>query len=138
HGGGHEDANLLLLCGGHHRLLHDGLLTITGRAPGELTFARNGVHLRSASYEPRPQRSGRHSHAERKHARAPSSNDGAHLGANNNAALAEQALRQLGFKAHVASRAVELASAHVGTDAPLPDLIKAALRTPMCAPTRNA
>jgi hypothetical protein len=32
-GGGHEAENLTLLCSGHHRALHDGSLTITGRAP---------------------------------------------------------------------------------------------------------
>jgi len=32
-GGGHEPENLLLICGAHHRALHDGQLTITGRAP---------------------------------------------------------------------------------------------------------
>ena len=32
-GGGHEAENLTLLCSGHHRALHDGLLTITGLAP---------------------------------------------------------------------------------------------------------
>jgi len=32
-GGGHEAENLTVLCAGHHRSLHDGALTITGRAP---------------------------------------------------------------------------------------------------------
>lgn len=32
-GGGHEPENLGCLCSGHHRALHDGLLTITGSAP---------------------------------------------------------------------------------------------------------
>jgi len=32
-GGGHEPENLALICGAHHRALHDGQLTITGRAP---------------------------------------------------------------------------------------------------------
>ncbi len=36
--GGHEVENLTVLCGGHHRALHDGLLSITGRAP-KLTYA---------------------------------------------------------------------------------------------------
>ena len=30
--------NILLLCSGHHQQLHDGRLTITGRAPDELIF----------------------------------------------------------------------------------------------------
>jgi len=41
-GGGHEAENLTLLCGGHHDLLHEGRLKITGRAP-ELTFAKSSV-----------------------------------------------------------------------------------------------
>jgi len=32
-GGSHEPENLTLLCGGHHRALHEGKLTITGKAP---------------------------------------------------------------------------------------------------------
>jgi 5-methylcytosine-specific restriction endonuclease McrA len=32
-GGSHEPENLTLLCGGHHRALHDGKLTISGTAP---------------------------------------------------------------------------------------------------------
>ena len=38
HRGNHEAGNLLLLCGGHHRALHEGKLRITGLAP-DLTFA---------------------------------------------------------------------------------------------------
>jgi hypothetical protein len=37
-GGGHEMWNLILLCGAHHRLVHEGAITLTGRAPGELVF----------------------------------------------------------------------------------------------------
>ncbi|HUS31457.1 MAG TPA: hypothetical protein VMZ53_23285, partial [Kofleriaceae bacterium] len=71
HGGGHEDSNLLLLCGGHHRLLHDGLLTIAGRAPNALVFTRNGQRLRSADDGAQPQLSGRDTHATSKHAPVP-------------------------------------------------------------------
>jgi hypothetical protein len=42
-GGGHEKENLTLLCSGHHRALHEGLLIITGRAP-DLSFVwKSGV-----------------------------------------------------------------------------------------------
>ena len=44
-GGDHDPANIVLLCDGHHKLLHDGLLTITGRAPDALTFTRDGKRL---------------------------------------------------------------------------------------------
>ncbi len=37
-GGRHEVWNLLLLCAGHHTLLHDGVLSISGRAPDDLVF----------------------------------------------------------------------------------------------------
>jgi hypothetical protein len=39
HGGKHEMANLALLCAGHHRALHAGLIVIDGSAP-ELTVIR--------------------------------------------------------------------------------------------------
>jgi hypothetical protein len=35
-GGGHELSNLTTLCNGHHQLMHEGKLTITGKAPDEL------------------------------------------------------------------------------------------------------
>ncbi len=38
HGGTHELSNLLLLCGGHHKLLHDAVLSITGKAPDDVVF----------------------------------------------------------------------------------------------------
>jgi hypothetical protein len=37
HGGGHELSNLTTLCSGHHQLMHEGKLRITGKAPAELT-----------------------------------------------------------------------------------------------------
>jgi len=37
-GGKHELWNLTLLCSGHHRALHDGLLVMSGRAPYEIDF----------------------------------------------------------------------------------------------------
>jgi hypothetical protein len=42
HGGGHESANLLLLCNLHHAAVHTGKLVISGRAPHglEVTFPR--------------------------------------------------------------------------------------------------
>jgi hypothetical protein len=33
HGGSHDAENLTLLCDGHHRALHEGKLSITGKAP---------------------------------------------------------------------------------------------------------
>jgi len=37
-GGGHELSNLVLLCDGHHKLLHDGVISIRGTAPDALVF----------------------------------------------------------------------------------------------------
>jgi hypothetical protein len=37
-GGGHEPWNLLVLCDGHHKLHHDGMITIRGQAPDQLVF----------------------------------------------------------------------------------------------------
>jgi hypothetical protein len=53
HGGDDTDANLVTLCGGHHRLHHMGLIEIIGRAPDKLAFQR--VH----ADEPLPETSTR-------------------------------------------------------------------------------
>jgi len=45
HGGGHDTWNLLVLCSGHHQLLHDEIVTIRGRAPDALVFTRDGRQL---------------------------------------------------------------------------------------------
>ncbi len=37
-GGGHALSGLVLLCDGHHKLLHDGVLSIRGTAPDQLVF----------------------------------------------------------------------------------------------------
>ena len=38
-GGGHQPWNLTVLCSAHHQNLHDGLMTMTGRAPDAISFA---------------------------------------------------------------------------------------------------
>jgi hypothetical protein len=43
HGGTHDPSNLIVLCGGHHQLHHDGFLTIEGRAPDQLRFSRGSM-----------------------------------------------------------------------------------------------
>jgi hypothetical protein len=52
HGGSHDASNLLLLCGGHHQLHHEGFITIEGRAPEQLRFYRGS--RRDASGRPLP------------------------------------------------------------------------------------
>ncbi|HUS33227.1 MAG TPA: hypothetical protein VMZ53_32215 [Kofleriaceae bacterium] len=119
-GGTHDLWNLIALCDGHHRVLHDGLLTITGKAPDELVFERNGVPLVR-----------REGHAPRKHggaAHVKKAMNAPNLEKDDPVALAQAALRQLGFKAPVAARAVDMACAHVGTNVELGELIKEALR----------
>jgi hypothetical protein len=38
HGGGHEESNLVTLCGAHHLALHEGALVITGSVDSGLDF----------------------------------------------------------------------------------------------------
>jgi hypothetical protein len=52
-GGSHELANLLTICSGHHQLLHDGALTITGKAPDALEFVWRDNDPREPDPEPR-------------------------------------------------------------------------------------
>jgi hypothetical protein len=143
HGGTHHVWNLIVLCDGHHRLLHDGFLRITGRAPDNLLFERNGVPMRAASDVSELLRTskGRELHAARmterethvltKHASRsskPTFTPAVLDADDDHAALARAAICQLGFKAPEATRAVEIACAHVGAAAELPVLIKEALR----------
>ena len=53
-GGSHEADNLVLLCGGHHALLHENKLSISGRVPDVViekkpthTFLRHGVYRKT-------------------------------------------------------------------------------------------
>src|SRR5678815_2632133 len=48
HGGAHTTSNLIVLCSGHHRLLHDGVISATGDADQEVTFTRDGKLLRDS------------------------------------------------------------------------------------------
>lgn len=45
-GGGHEATNLLTLCGAHHRAIHEGTLSVTKAANGDLLF----THADGAQY----------------------------------------------------------------------------------------
>jgi hypothetical protein len=57
-GGTHDESNTTLLCSGHHQLHHQGILSITGSAPDELVFIRDGKRLVDAgSNVPRAARS---------------------------------------------------------------------------------
>jgi hypothetical protein len=100
-----------LRCGACHRSHHLGLLTISGTAPDNLTTTRNVMSAIPAS----------------PHHRAPSSISSkfAAVSMREDAILA---LTTSGFSRGVASRAVDEASAHVGADADLPELLREAFR----------
>jgi len=100
-GGGHDPANLVLLCAAHHAAIHRGFLIIEGRAPDGLRF----LHADGTDY-------------------------GAPISAPADAersADAYQALKQLGFKEMQARRCLSAALTPVGADAPLESLVRAAL-----------
>ena len=94
----HALDNLVLLCDGHHTLHHDGKLRIERRAD-RIVFA----HADGRPYGTPP----------------PPSDD---------LPLLARALEKMGFDRRTSRRAVERAVAHVGRDAPLEQLVRAALR----------
>jgi len=101
HGGGHDAANLVVLCTAHHVAYHDARLTISGRAP-DLTFL----------------------HADGRPYGTPPPDDGLQSMRDD----ACSALRNLGFSAREAAAAVDHAAAHVGQLASLEEIIRDALR----------
>jgi len=119
-GGTHDEWSLVLLCSGHHKLHHEGILSITGRAPDELVFIRDGMRLVDARsrVEACAVDTVRSTSAPRARNRFA---DVAKL------EYAKQALRQLGFTARAARAALAQASAHVDTDADVSQLVRATL-----------
>ncbi|HEY5923491.1 MAG TPA: hypothetical protein VIV11_17545 [Kofleriaceae bacterium] len=122
HGGSHDETNLLVLCDGHHKLLHAGIVTISGCPSDELVFVRNGeriVDARSPAVVAanRQLRESVPMHAKAKHGFA----DVVKI------EQTKQALIQLGYKARAARRAIEAVCAHVGTDADIATIVKAVL-----------
>jgi hypothetical protein len=103
HGGSNEVTNLTLLCSGHHRALHDGLIVIDGPAP-DFTVTR----LSEVPHVGEPQR-------------APESAE------PSVADEVELALITLGFLRGESRRAIDRARARVG-EADLETLLRAALR----------
>ena len=137
-GGGHELWNLIVLCSGHHRLHHDGILSISGRADGELTFlrlgraltkdkaghvfARHGIEAQGAKRPPletqlASQQVGRDTLVVRP----------AYQQVERDT-LAVRALHQSGFKQAIAVEAVRRAASQLAADADLPVLLREALR----------
>jgi hypothetical protein len=127
HGGGHNSGNLGTLCGGHHKLDHDGVITIIGDGDGVLVFTRNGVEIRGEDVRMLSGSVPRAGHAP---IREPSNDNG---GASRyrqveRNTLAQTALRQAGYKSSIATRAVERATVCVPSDAPLEVLLREAFR----------
>ena len=154
-GGSHDASNLLVLCDGHHKQLHEGLVAISGRAPDELVFARDGkrlndsrapseqqavAQLRQLALTPsptarRPGLAPTTSPCARRPGLAPAPSPLARVAAGAATRFdeaveleaAKQALRQLGYKTRDARRALAQARAHVGTGADVPTLVRAVL-----------
>ena len=100
-GGTSEPDGLLLTCGAHHRAIHRGLLWVEGSPSTGLTF---------------------------RHA------DGTRYGNPPTPAVVEamrdafSALRNLGYREKDCHRMLDRARAHVGSDADVPALVRAALQ----------
>jgi len=151
-GGDHDASNLLLLCGGHHQLLHDGVISIRGRAPDALVFTRGCKELVDArapgelwacaavrgptSTEPATGLEAATSAEVATGAEAACSVEAASGATPNRSRFgdvvtleqAKKALRQLGWSATGAKRAIEDARARVGTETDVATLVRAALR----------
>jgi Holliday junction resolvasome RuvABC DNA-binding subunit len=132
HGGDHDPENIVLLCDGHHKLLHSGLLTITGRAPGALAFMRDGKRLGDtrSSLAVEADRTVREL-AQPSDAGSTASRRGSSTRSRFDNVVtfehAKQALMGLGFRARAARAALEEVCAHVGADADVAVLVKAVL-----------
>ena len=133
HGGDHTSGNLGKLCGGHHKLNHDGVISINGDADGELVFTRNGVEIRGEverdlNLAPQETR-GPGTTVPRTEATPRSTVDGVsrYRQVERNS-LVKSALKQAGYKPAIAARAVERAIGRVPCDAPLEVLLTEAFR----------
>jgi hypothetical protein len=100
-GGGHDPDQLALLCGVHHRRLHDGLLFTEGERAAEVRF----FHADGTEYGKRP--------------------DTAAVAATSRA---YSALRSLGFGETESKRALVRVQSHGGPPASVEDVVRAALR----------
>jgi len=131
-GGDHDPSNLLVLCSGHHQLLHDGRLSISGRAPDALHFERDGKPLSDApvAVDHAKTRSGAND--------APSTTSvdpKSKTTRFDDVVTFEQAKRalvDLGYKARAAHQALLQVRAHVAADTNVASLVKAVLA---CAAT---
>jgi hypothetical protein len=100
-GGDHDPGQLALLCGLHHRMLHEGLLWSEGDSARDVRF----VHADGTTYGQSP--------------------NAEEVGLMNHA---YGALRQMGFGETESKRALGSVRSHVGRTARLEDIVRAALR----------
>jgi len=112
-GGGHEAENLTLLCAGHHRALHEGHLTLTGRAPDLV------VEWRDSATEPAP-------HVEPEQPACEESASRYELAVLRTEAI--RAIDQLGYMPAEAREFVDKALECLPRAASLEDVLRAALR----------
>jgi hypothetical protein len=134
HGGDHGAGNLTLLCGGHHRALHEGKLSITGTAP-ELTVSYTTLPVPEPAGSPAPAPAPPTTASELRAARLhpPISMPTPHVGRHTYASVvvvtqARQALTSLGFAKREAAGYVDQALAATSGRLELEALIRAALR----------
>lgn len=126
HGGTHDAWNLVLLCDAHHAMLHEGKLSITGRAPDELVITK----ARSISFGPAVGSSlptHAQSHVRPKQAQADTPARRSKLEEITNVVHAKSALVTAGFKKREAAIAVDSALSSLGPAALLDELIRVAL-----------
>jgi hypothetical protein len=129
-GGDHDPSRLLVLCSGHHKLHHAGVLVIRGRAQDNLVFVRDGKRLVDAR-SPAEQRAVRDLREQervdeageqaRVHDKRPAYRDVVTV------QTAKRALMDLGYKSRAATKALEQVTAHVGADASVATLVQAVL-----------
>ncbi len=116
-GGDHDPANLVVLCSGHHKLHHARLLSLSGRAPDQLVFMRDGNVLVDA-------RSPGQTNASEALRQQAATSKFADVTRREHA---KQALMQFGYKARAAGAAIDEVIAHVDSDADVGTIVKAAL-----------
>jgi hypothetical protein len=145
-GGEHELWNITVLCSGHHQQLHDGALTIRGKAPHELEFVWReppegrisaAIIDHDAREVPLPREDCTAVERPRPHVGADTTLEQVivmreqpadHLSAAVIDHDAREALLTCGYKSREARVAVEHARSHVEADATLAQVIREALR----------
>ncbi len=131
-GGDHGAGNLTLLCGGHHRALHEGKLSISGAAP-ELTISYVIRRVPEPAGPPAPAPEPPTAASELRAVRLHPPVSMPHVGRGTYASVivvtqAKQALMALGFAKREAAGYVDQALAATSGTLELEALIRAALR----------